>query len=91
MREISSYKIKLNGKLRTEDIMKIYQYSLKKDMNIYLYHKESMANARNLPNLLSFFFVCNHDEILLIIEGKEASKTYQQLNHLLASAQIQTA
>lgn len=91
MHEITSYKIQLEQQLQTKDIMKIHQFSIQKDVNIYLYRKESMAEAKNLPKLLSFFFIGSHHEILLIIEGKNASQAYSQLTSILSQTEFQTA
>jgi len=83
MQEIASYQIEINTALETKDLLDIYQFATQKEIQIYLYHEQSMANAHNLPELLSFFFVNPHEEVLLIIEGNHAKQAYKQLLPLL--------
>ncbi|WP_164217910.1 hypothetical protein [Virgibacillus sp. YIM 98842] len=84
MEEISSYKIKLNRKLETKDIIKIHELALKSNFSIYVYRESSIADAENLPKLLSFFFFAskNHS-LVMIIDGQHAEKGYHQIKSLL--------
>ena len=79
MQEIASHTIKIKRKLLTKDLLEIYKFAIHNDINIYLYHQNAMADARDLPKLLSFFMVDTHEEVLLIIEGSQAEKVYPEL------------
>jgi len=83
MQEIASYQIEINKALDTKELLNIYQLATQMETHIYLYNKQSMADAHNLPELLSFFFVNPHEEVLLIIEGNHAKQAYKQLLPLL--------
>ena len=91
MQEIASYKIAIQQPLQTKDILNIYEFAQQKDVNIYLYHKDAMADSRDLPKLLTFFLVNAHDEMLVIIEGKAAKQVHQQLQNVFQQHVMQTA
>ncbi|MEC5425132.1 hypothetical protein QGM71_16725 [Virgibacillus sp. C22-A2] len=84
MEEISSYKIQLNEKLQTKDVIKIYNYASKSDYNIYLYRENVIADAENLPKLLSFFFVTPlNNSLVMIVDGKNTHDGYEEVKSIL--------
>ena|SRR5690625_2609920 len=84
MEEISSYKIKLNRKLETGDLVKIHELALKSNFTIYVYRENSIADAENLPKLLSFFlFAAKNQSLVMIIDGQHAEKGYHKVKSLL--------
>lgn len=83
MQEIASYKIELNRQLKTKNLLEIHQFSILNDIKIYLYHEDAVADAHNLPELLSFFLINPHEEVLLILEGPHAKQIYPQLLPLI--------
>jgi hypothetical protein len=87
MEEISSYKIRLNRKLETEDIVNIHQLAQNSNFSIYVYRENSIADAENLPKLLSFFFFSskNHS-LVMIIDGQYAECGYHKVKSLLQNS-----
>lgn len=86
MEEISSYKIKLTKKLETEDIINIHELALKANFTIYVYREDTIADATNLPNLISFFtFSAKNRSLVMIIDGHSAEKGYHKVKSLLKS------
>ncbi|WLV25615.1 hypothetical protein QR721_05250 [Aciduricibacillus chroicocephali] len=86
MQEIASHTIKIQKKLMTKDLLEIHTFAIHRDINIFLYHQEAMADARDLPKLLSFFMIDPHDEVLLIIEGNHAEQVYPKLIPLFSES-----
>ncbi|PAV28799.1 hypothetical protein CIL05_14320 [Virgibacillus profundi] len=84
MEEISSYEIHLKEELQTKDVMEIHQFSLKGENNIYLYRENVIADARNLPKLLSFFFITpKSNSIVMIIDGVNTKESYEDIISIL--------
>jgi|SRR5690625_3663322 hypothetical protein len=87
MEEISSYKIKLTRKLETEDIINIHDLALKSDFTIYVYRENTIADAANLPKLLSFFlFSSKNHSLIMIIDGQYAERGYPKVKSLLQNS-----
>ncbi|MCJ0931392.1 hypothetical protein [Virgibacillus halodenitrificans] len=84
MNEISSYQIYLNNKIPTKDIIRIHQLAVESSYNIYLYRDSAIADARNLPKLISFFFLSSKKKnIKLIIDGEDAKNCYKEIKQIL--------
>ncbi|GAB3793081.1 hypothetical protein [Virgibacillus kimchii] len=84
MQEISSYKIKLNRKLETEDVVKIHSLARKSDFTIYVYRENSIADANNLSKLLSFFlFAPKNHAFVMIIDGQHAEQGFHKVKSIL--------
>ncbi|MFA1818746.1 hypothetical protein ACDX78_00865 [Virgibacillus oceani] len=84
MEEISSYKIKLTKKLETADIINIHELALKSNFTIYVYREDTIADATNLANLISFFsFSSKNRSLVMIIDGQYAENGYHKVKSLL--------
>ncbi|WP_404459094.1 hypothetical protein [Oceanobacillus kapialis] len=84
MSELSSYKIQLNQHVHTQDIVKIHQYAVKNDVNMYLYRDHLIADVKKLSKLLSFFLLCKKNQsLVLIIDGEDAKEVYHTIRKLL--------
>ncbi|MFC4556921.1 HPr family phosphocarrier protein [Virgibacillus kekensis] len=84
MTEISSYKIQLTQTLSTHDIVELHQFASLSDCTFYLYRENAIADAANLPKLLSFFFLTPEtDQIVIIVDGPNAEEAYNELEQLL--------
>ncbi|WP_087973102.1 hypothetical protein [Oceanobacillus rekensis] len=75
---IESYKIQLQDKLHTEEILDLHQIASHSNSNIYLYRKHMIADAENLPKLLSFFLTTEADETFTLINDGEMDKKNQK-------------
>lgn len=71
MEKIESYKIKLQDKLHTKEILSLHQIASDSNSNIYLYRNQMIADAENLPKLLSFFLTTETDEPFTLINDGE--------------------
>ncbi|GAB3068438.1 hypothetical protein [Virgibacillus ainsalahensis] len=83
LQEISSYKIDLND-ITIEEIIALYQYTFKSNLNVYFYCENVIADAGNLPKLLSFFFItAKRNPIVMIIDGENVQEGYNNIASLL--------
>lgn len=84
MEEITSYKIRLKRNLDTKDVVKIHELARNSNFTIYVYRENSIADAENLPKLLSFFFFStkNHS-IVMIIDGQHAEQGFHKVKSVL--------
>ncbi|MFC2950283.1 hypothetical protein [Virgibacillus sediminis] len=89
MPEISSYEIELDRNIGTQDIIALHQYSSKSNLNIYLYRDNMIADAKNLPNLLSFFYVnLKNQPFVMILDGENVEEGYRRIQSLLKEKTI---
>lgn len=80
MQELYSYQIEFNKPLKTNQIMKLYKLLNKDDTDMYLHQNHLIADARHLPKLLSFFLLMEINQpLILIIDGQNAGKTYEEV------------
>jgi len=87
MEEISSYKIKLTKELKIEDIINIHELALKSNFTIYVNREDTIADAKKLPNLISFFtFPAKNRSLVMIIDGHSAERGYHKVKSLIKFA-----
>jgi len=81
LNQISSYYIHLKEqRLSMEEIMNIYRFVNRSTYDVYLYQDDLIADACNLPKLLSFFLYYRKNErILMIIDGENVEYAYQKI------------
>ncbi|WP_067730096.1 hypothetical protein [Oceanobacillus damuensis] len=65
---IESYKVQLNSKLPMKDVLQLHQIASSSSSNIYLYRNHMIADAENLPKLLSFFLTTDNKETFTLIK-----------------------
>ncbi|WP_249869946.1 hypothetical protein [Oceanobacillus saliphilus] len=64
---IESYKVQLRDKLHMKDLLNLHQIASNSSSSIYLYRNHMIADAENLPKLLSFFLTIKNDEIFTLL------------------------
>ncbi|MFC4024273.1 hypothetical protein ACFOUV_10760 [Oceanobacillus longus] len=79
---IESYKIQLNDTLHMKEIMDLHQLASDCKANIYLYRKHMIADAENLPKLLSFFLTTKREETFTIINDRDPEEQNNLTNFL---------
>lgn len=81
MKQLSSYKLQLGQEhLSMEEVMNIYRFVSQSTYDVYLYQDDLIADASNLPKLLSFFLYFRKEEsILMIIDGENVEYAYQKI------------
>lgn len=67
--------------------MKIHKLARFSDFTMYVYREHSIADAENLPKLLSFFlFASKNQSFVMIIDGQHAEETYLKVKSLLRNS-----
>ncbi|KGX91680.1 hypothetical protein N781_03750 [Pontibacillus halophilus JSM 076056 = DSM 19796] len=79
MRQIHSYQIHLSNSITLEHIIQIHQDVAEHASDVYLYQGDQIADAKQLPNLLSFFMVKEAGDLLLIIDGVDVEEIYNKI------------
>ncbi|MCP3026323.1 hypothetical protein [Halobacillus sp. A5] len=78
MSRLSSYHIKFNQPLSTNQIVNIYNQSTKTNRTIYLHQNHLIADAAHLSKLLSFFLFVDIDQpAIMIIDGENIDEVYE--------------
>ncbi|MFC3039922.1 hypothetical protein ACFOGI_06620 [Virgibacillus xinjiangensis] len=89
MPEISSYEIELDRNIGTQDIIALHHYCSKSHLNIYLYRDNLIADAGNLPKLLSFFYFNRKNQpFVMILDGENVKEGYREIHSLLKEKTI---
>ncbi|WP_181349031.1 hypothetical protein [Thalassobacillus sp. CUG 92003] len=80
MNQLASYHIHLNQSFTTNEVMSIHNMIQHFNIDMYLHQEDLIADAKNLPKLLSFFLYADVSKpLLLIMDGENAEQGYQQL------------
>lgn len=81
MKQIASYQIQLGKQhITMEEMMNIYRFVSQSSYDVYLYQNDLIADASNLPKLLSFFMYSDKESsILMIIDGENVEYAYQKI------------
>ncbi|MFC7061403.1 hypothetical protein [Halobacillus seohaensis] len=81
MNQLSSYQVRFNQPLSTDQIVNIYKYSKKDDRHIYLHQDQLIADAGHFTKLLSFFLFVDTDQpTLMIIDGKDIEEVFETIH-----------
>lgn len=80
MKQIVSYKIHLPS-LNLKRSLELYQLCQTISSNLYLVANGRTCEVNDLPRFISFLLIINFQNVLIVIEGKEAPSNRKQINH----------
>lgn len=83
MDKLKYYKIKLNHDFHMKEILRLHQAALKCKSKIYLSQSDMIADAKDLPKLLSFFLASNEETFTMINKGATAPEEQNLISNLV--------
>lgn len=83
LEQLTSYQVQFKKQIDMEEVMNIHHFIVDSSYDLYLYQDHLIADVRNLPKLLSFFFYYNTDRpLVMIIDGKDVQYAYQEIMNI---------
>lgn len=80
LEQLTSYQVQFKQRIDMEEVMNIYHFIVDSSYDLYLYQDHLIADASNLPKLLSFFFYYDTDRpFVMILDGKDVTYAYNKI------------